>query len=59
MFKKVMHGKITNEKIKDFMELNTREIILLLLIIVFIFWIGIYPNVFLSKISTGGALKFL
>jgi NADH-quinone oxidoreductase subunit M len=58
MFKKVMHGEITNEKIKNFVDVNAREIILLLLIIVLIFWIGIYPNTFLSKIS-GGALTFL
>lgn len=65
MFYKVMHGEIknasvlgTSEKIKSFSDVNLREIILLLLIIIFIFWIGIYPDTFLSKINTGGTLKF-
>jgi NADH-quinone oxidoreductase subunit M len=51
MFKRVMYG-VPNEKILKLTDLDVREIIVLLPIIIMIFWIGIYPNTFLSKIET-------
>jgi len=44
MSQRLLFGKITrpeNEKLKD---VNTREVVMLLGIIVFVFWIGIYPK---------------
>jgi len=51
MFQRVMHGPITNEKIRSFKDLNLREIIYLSPIIIMIVWMGIYPRPFLSKMK--------
>ncbi|CUU07440.1 NADH dehydrogenase subunit M [Candidatus Kryptobacter tengchongensis] len=48
-YQRIFFGKVTkpeNEKIKD---LNLREAISLVLVLIFIVWIGIYPNTFLKK----------
>ncbi len=52
MFQRVMHGPITNEKIRSFKDLNKREIIFLIPIIILMFWMGIFPNTFLRKMDT-------
>lgn len=52
MFKRVMHGPITNEKVESFPDLNKREIGYLIPIIIFMFWMGIYPKTFLDKMDT-------
>ena len=41
-------GNITNSKLKNIVDLNIREICILVPIIIIIFWIGIYPNSFLD-----------
>ncbi|CUS78406.1 complex I subunit 4 family protein [Candidatus Kryptobacter tengchongensis] len=49
-YQRIFFGKVTkpeNEKIKD---LNLREAISLVLVLIFIVWIGIYPNTFLKKV---------
>jgi NADH-quinone oxidoreductase subunit M len=51
MFQRVMFGRVTKEENKSLVDLSTREICLLLPIIVFIFLIGIYPKPFLSKME--------
>lgn len=51
MFQRVMFGKITkpeNEKLKD---LNAREIITLIPMVIMIFLMGIYPKLFFSKMD--------
>jgi NADH-quinone oxidoreductase subunit M len=51
MFQRVMFGKITNpanEKLKD---LSIREIVLMVPLLIFVFWIGVAPNTFLSKMN--------
>ena len=51
MFQRVMFGKVTkaeNEKLKD---LNAREIIILIPMVILIFLMGIYPKLFLSKMD--------
>ncbi len=51
MYQRVMLGKPdkTNETLPD---LNSREIAVLVPILVFIVWIGVYPNTFLDKMNT-------
>lgn len=49
MYQRVVFGPIKNEKLKnELTDLTPREIIVLLPIFIFIVWIGIYPNTFLS-----------
>ena len=49
MFQRVMLGPIGNEKNKDLQDLSKREILSFVPIIIFIVWIGVHPNTFLSK----------
>ncbi len=49
MFQRVFYGKVTNPKNFNIPDLNLREFVYLLPLIVFIFWIGLYPNFFLNK----------
>ncbi len=51
MFQRVMFGKITNPENEKLKDLSVREIVLMLPLLVFIFWIGVYPNTFLSKMN--------
>lgn len=46
MFQRVMFGPVKNEKNKDLKDLTLRETVMFLMILVFIFWIGIYPKTF-------------
>ncbi|MFC2167478.1 NuoM family protein, partial [Acidobacteriota bacterium] len=52
MFQRVMHGPIVNEKIRAFKDLNKREILFLIPIIILMFWMGIFPKTFLRKMDT-------
>lgn len=49
MFQRVMLGPIDNEENKNLPDLTKRELFSFLPIIVFIVWIGVHPNTFLSK----------
>ncbi|MFC2169715.1 NADH-quinone oxidoreductase subunit M [Acidobacteriota bacterium] len=51
MFQRVMQGPIKNEKILSFKDLNKREILYLVPIVVMMFWMGIYPKPFLRKMD--------
>jgi NADH-quinone oxidoreductase subunit M len=55
MFQRVMFGTITNEKNRNLKDLSMREVIVLLPILVFIVWIGVYPNTFLDKTKASTA----
>jgi len=52
MFQRVMFGEVTKEENKHLKDLSFREIGILVPILIFIFWIGIYPKTFLSKTET-------
>jgi NADH-quinone oxidoreductase subunit M len=49
MYQRVMFGKITNSHNETLLDLSKREIAVLVPIIVFIVWIGVYPSTFLNK----------
>jgi NADH-quinone oxidoreductase subunit M len=49
MYQRVVWGKVTNHELEhELTDLNKREMIVILPIIVFIVWIGVYPNTFLK-----------
>ncbi len=51
MFQRVMFGKITNPKNENLKDLSAREIIIMLPLLIFVFWIGVCPNTFLRKMN--------
>ncbi|PLX79031.1 MAG: Fe-S-binding domain-containing protein [Desulfuromonas sp.] len=51
MFQRVMFGECKNPANQDLQDLTVREIVLMLPLLVFIFWIGIFPNVFFDKMN--------
>ena len=51
MFQRVMFGKLDNPKNQTLTDLNLREIVVLVPIVVFIIWIGVYPKPFLSRME--------
>jgi NADH-quinone oxidoreductase subunit M len=52
MFQRVMQGPITNEKVQSFKDLNFRETLIFVPIILMMFFMGIYPRPFLRKMDT-------
>jgi NADH-quinone oxidoreductase subunit M len=46
-----MNGPITHEENKTLKDLSPREIALLVALVVFIVWIGVYPKIFLDLIQ--------
>jgi NADH-quinone oxidoreductase subunit M len=51
MFQRVMFGEVTNPKNVGLKDLNAREIAVLLPILLFVVWIGVYPNTFLAPME--------
>jgi NADH-quinone oxidoreductase subunit M len=51
MFQRVMMGKVTNPKNAELKDLSAREVAIMLPLVLFIFWIGFYPNVFFEKMN--------
>jgi NADH-quinone oxidoreductase subunit M len=51
MFQRVMFGEITNPKNLGLKDLSAREVVVLLPILVFVVWIGVYPNTFLKPME--------
>ena len=51
MFQRVMFGPITNEKNRHLPDMKAREVAYILPILLFVFWIGIYPQTFLRKMD--------
>ncbi len=51
MYQRVMLGKITNPANENLKDLSAREIILMLPLLLFVFWIGLYPNTFFDKMN--------
>ncbi len=51
MFQRVMYGKITREENRRIPDMNLREIVYMLPMLLFILWIGVYPQPFLRKMD--------
>ena len=48
LYKRVIFGIIKNEKLKNILDLNLREIIIMIPLLIVIFVMGIFPNLFLD-----------
>jgi NADH-quinone oxidoreductase subunit M len=51
MFQRVMFGELKNPANQKLADLSVREVALMLPLLLFVFWIGIYPNTFLDKMN--------
>jgi NADH-quinone oxidoreductase subunit M len=49
MFQRVMFGTVTHEENRELKDLTGREIAIFIPLLLFIVWIGVYPNTFLNK----------
>jgi NADH-quinone oxidoreductase subunit M len=48
MYQRVVFGEVKNQHLHNLKDLNSREIMILIPILIFIVWIGIYPSTFLK-----------
>jgi len=55
MFRQVMQGPITNDKVLRFRDINLREAVCLAPIIILMFWMGLYPQPLLRKMDVSVA----
>jgi NADH-quinone oxidoreductase subunit M len=51
MFQRVMFGEVTNPKNEGLADLSAREVTVLVPILIFVVWIGVYPNTFLAPME--------
>lgn len=51
MYQRVIYGKITKPENEKLTDLTAREKLVLIPLVVLVFWIGIYPSPFLSRIE--------
>ena len=51
MYQRVFYGKVTHEENKKLLDLDWREKIILLPLVILVFWIGIYPKPLLERIE--------
>ncbi len=49
MYKRVVFLKVTNPKNLDLQDMSKREWAYMVPLVIFVFWIGLYPNAFISK----------
>ena len=51
MFQRVMFGELSNPKNQKLADLNAREIVIMIPLLIMIFVMGVYPTPFLDKMS--------
>jgi NADH-quinone oxidoreductase subunit M len=51
MYQRVMHGPVVHDRVRALPDMNKREIIYLVPIVVLMFWLGFYPGTFLRKMD--------
>jgi len=51
VYQRIMFGKVTNPANENIKDLSGREIAIMLPLLLFVFWIGIYPNTFFDKMN--------
>lgn len=51
MLQRVVFGKITNEENRKLTDINLREKLILIPLVVLVFWIGIYPSTFFKPMN--------
>ena len=51
LYKRIIFGTITNNKLADILDINTREKIILIPLAISVILLGIFPNLFLDPIS--------
>jgi NADH-quinone oxidoreductase subunit M len=51
MFQRTMFGTVTHEKIQGLRDLNLREAMTLIPLVIMFFWIGLYPAPFLKAME--------
>ncbi len=51
MYQRAMHGDVTNPANSSLRDLSVREIALLVALVIFIIWIGVYPRTFLNPMQ--------
>jgi NADH-quinone oxidoreductase subunit M len=56
MYKEVFFGQVTHAVNRQLADLSTREVLVLVPIVVLIFWIGLFPKPFLDRIEPTSAL---
>jgi len=56
MYQRVMFGTVKNEKNKNLSDLDLREYLVLVPMVLMVFWIGLFPNYFLSRIEPSAEL---
>ena len=51
MFQRVMFGEVTNPKNLNLKDIDLREVAVLTPLLIFVVWIGVYPNTFLKPME--------
>jgi NADH-quinone oxidoreductase subunit M len=51
LFQKLMFGPLTNARNRELKDLSAREVAVFVPLVVMAFWLGVYPNTFLSTID--------
>ena len=51
MYQRVMHGPIIQDKVRFYRDMNVREIVLVVPIVILMVWMGLFPGAFLKKMD--------
>jgi len=55
MYQRVFFGEVTNPKNKELPDIDLREKLILVVLVLVIIWMGVYPNPFLRRIDVSSA----